>query len=160
MDLLVQIDTDMAFFSTPDVIADAMEGGDIMLVKHGFPAHLRHLEVRGRFNAGVQAYRRSANTDDALEWWSQRCAKWCFDRVEAGRYADQGYLSELARKFEGVTVCRHPGVNLAPWNWMTRHYTFNDERLLVDCVSWLFFILPASIQWEEGVTRPGRLNTE
>ena len=53
-------------------------------------------------------------------------------RVEDGKFADQKYLDEFPRLFSGVAVCQHPGVNLAPWNWMNCRYRFSPDQLQVD----------------------------
>ncbi len=132
IEVLVQVDADMAFFADPSAIVTELGDGSVLLVEHGFPPHLQWMEERGRFNVGVQAYRNDAAAKACLWWWCERCLEWCFDRVEPGRYADQGYLTEMVDRFAGVRVCRHPGINLAPWNWMTHRYAFSPERLLVD----------------------------
>jgi len=40
--------------------------------------------------------------------------------LDGHRFADQKYLDQFERLFDGVVVLRHPGANLAPWN-LERH---------------------------------------
>jgi hypothetical protein len=72
--------------------------------------------VHGIYNVGWVSFRRDVNGLACLDWWRERCLEWCHDRLEDGRFADQAYLNEFPRKFSGVRVLEHPGINAAPWN--------------------------------------------
>lgn len=132
VDVITYLDADTAFFSSPQPIFDALGTGNVLIVAHRFPAFLDDLNVRGRFNVGVLCFRNSAEGRRCLDDWRRRCIEWCHDRVEADRYADQKYLDAWPTAFAGVVECRHPGVNLAPWNWMNHRYTFAGGELRVD----------------------------
>lgn len=126
------LDADTAFFAAPAPIFAALGLGSVMIVGHRFPSFLRHLEERGRFNVGVQCFRNDATGRACLDDWRMRCLEWCHDRVEPTRYADQKYLDAWPERFAGVVVCTHPGVNLAPWNWMNHAYRFIKGGVRVD----------------------------
>jgi hypothetical protein len=57
---------------------------------------------------------------------------------EAGRYADQGYLDSFPT-FEGVSVLRPHGLNLAPWNTAGSQLEAREGRLTVDGDPLVFF---------------------
>jgi hypothetical protein len=103
-----------------------------LIVEHRFPDFLRLLESRGRFNVGVLCFRNSPGGCACLDDWRRQCLEWCQDRVEPGRYADQKYLDAWPDKVPGLAVCHHPGVNLAPWNWMSHTCTFQGDAVNVD----------------------------
>ncbi len=126
---LVYVDADMLFFSNPQAVWNDLARGSILLCAHRFPDFLRHYERHGKFNVGVLGWRRDANGVACLDWWREQCLEWCYDKLEPGRYADQKYLEEWQRHFVGVIECQHPGVNLAPWNWLNDRY-----ESLADCV--------------------------
>jgi hypothetical protein len=130
--LLTYVDADMAFFSSPAPLFDALGTASVLIVEHRFPPFLRDLSERGRFNVGVQCFRNDAPGRAVLADWRERCLDWCHDRVEPDRFADQKYLDAWPEKFPGVVICAHPGVNLAPWNWMNYHYRFPSGQIQVD----------------------------
>jgi len=133
IDRLTYLDADLFFFGSPQPVFDAMGTGSVLFTAHRFPEQLKaHYELHGIFNVGVLSWRRDASGLACLDWWRERCLEWCHERLEPGRYADQKYLDEWPRRFTGVVECRHPGVNLAPWNWMNHQYEFAEARCRVD----------------------------
>jgi hypothetical protein len=130
--VVTYLDADLAFFSSPAPIFAELGKSSILIVGHRFPDFLSHLETCGRFNVGVLCFRHDALGRACLEDWRAQCLEWCYDRVEPGRFADQKYLDAWPGKFPGVVVCTHPGVNLAPWNWMNHRYAFAPDGLRVD----------------------------
>jgi hypothetical protein len=138
IDVLVYLDADLFFFSSPQPIWNELSRGSVLLCEHGFPPFLHHYEKHGRYNVGVLGWRRDADGLACLDWWRARCLEWCYDRLEADRYADQKYLERWPEIFGGVVVSAHPGVNCAPWNWMSRSWRiangdvrFNEKPLVV-----------------------------
>ncbi|MEY2878666.1 MAG: hypothetical protein RLZZ15_1046 [Verrucomicrobiota bacterium] len=130
--VLTYVDADMAFFGEPAPIFSELGEGNALIVGHRFPQFLRHLETRGRFNVGILCFRNNTSGRAILDDWRARCLAWCHDRVESERYADQKYLDAWPENFPGVVECAHPGVNLAPWNWMGRDYAWRDGGPRVD----------------------------
>lgn len=132
IEVLTYVDADMAFLSSPAPLFAGLQANDVLIVEHRFPKFLRSLESRGRFNVGVLCFRNSLGGRACLDDWRRQCLEWCHDRVEPERYADQKYLDAWPGKVARLTVCGHPGVNLAPWNWMNHAYAFRGGDLLVD----------------------------
>jgi len=137
--VLTYLDADLAFFSSPAPIFAELERHDVLIVGHRFPQFLRPLESRGRFNVGLLCFRNSAGGRGCLDDWRARCLEWCHDRVEPERYADQKYLDGWPGRVARLVVSSHPGVNLAPWNWMNHRYEFRAEGLRVDGVPLVVF---------------------
>ena len=115
------LDADMLFFAAPAPIFAAMDaaGASVLITPHRFPDPLReHYERHGRYNVGILSFRNDLTGRAVLDDWRTRCLEWCFDRLEAGRYADQKYLDAWPERFGAtVLVLENPGVNFAPWNW-------------------------------------------
>lgn len=132
IEVLTYVDADMAFFASPAPLFAELGANDVLIVEHRFPEFLRPLESRGRFNVGVLCFRNSSGGRACLDDWRRQCLEWCHDRVEPDRYADQKYLDAWPAKVARLVVCRHPGVNLAPWNWMNHTYAFPDNAVKVD----------------------------
>ena len=53
---------------------------------------------------------------NCLRWWRDECLKWCYSRVEAGKYGDQKYLDYFAEHFNHVCETENRGVGIAYWN--------------------------------------------
>jgi hypothetical protein len=132
IEVITYVDADMAFFSDPAPLFAELGANHVLIVEHRFPDFLRHHEAYGRFNVGVLCFRNSVEGRRCLDWWRGQCLAWCHDRVEDGKFADQKYLDQWPGLFSGVVICQHPGVDLAPWNWMNYHYRFASNQLLVD----------------------------
>lgn len=124
---ITYLDADLLFFGSPAPVFDAMDaaGASVLVTEHRFPPWLRHYEQHGRFNVGVLSFRDDAAGRGCLDHWRGECLAWCHDRVEPDRYADQKYLDAWpARLGPALLVLDHPGVNLAPWNWMNHELTW------------------------------------
>jgi hypothetical protein len=74
-----------------------------------------------------------------LGWWRERCLEWCYDRVEQGRFADQKYLDDWPRRFQGTVVLGHKGANVAPWNLATYAIRGSGQGIWVDEDPLIFF---------------------
>lgn len=116
-DLLVYLDADLYFLSSPGEILSEVAGSDIGIVPHFYPSNLKkRLQKYGVFNVGWVGIRNSENGRACAEWWGERCLEWCYDTPLDGKYADQGYLNQVPMLFKGVKILENRGFNLAPWN--------------------------------------------
>ncbi len=138
-DAIAYVDSDLYFFGAASLVFEAQAAADIAIVPHRFPGRLRHLEKCGIYNVGWVSFRRSQVGLDCVEWWKERCLEWCYDRVEGGNYADQGYLDAMPRQFGSVAIVSHRGVNLAPWNVEDVSIRRDGIRILVDEVPLLCY---------------------
>ena len=134
------LDSDLYFFSDPQRVFDEIGDASVAITPHRFtpasaPTHAQH----GIYNVGWLTFRDDANGRDCLEWWRERCVEWCFDRVEADRYADQKYLDRFPTLFKGVHAITHPGANLAPWNIGGCNIEWRDDTVRVDGRELVFF---------------------
>lgn len=75
--------------------------------------------IYGVYNAGFMAIRRCAEATRFLEWHAERLATLCF-RGWRDVFVDQLWLNLAPIYFEGVRDWRHPGANVAPWNFYER----------------------------------------
>lgn len=116
--VLNYLDSDLFFFHDPAPVYREFEGKSLLICPHRFPPSLKFREEFGVFNVAFQLYRRDAECRRILEWWRERCIEWCCDRVEPGRFADQKYLDRWPGMTGALAVAAHPGVDVAPWNWM------------------------------------------
>ncbi len=129
---ITYLDADLACFSRPTDLFTAMEEADasVLITPHRFPPWLQHYERHGRFNVGVLSFAADDIARRCLDTWREECLAWCHDRVEGGRYADQGYLNAWPERLgKHLLVLDDPGVNAAPWNWAAHSYRITDSSL-------------------------------
>lgn len=127
IDILSYIDADMFLFAPITPIYDEMGENSILIIEHRFPVQMRHNEVYGRFNVGYLAFRQDKEGMECLELWRQNCIEWCYDRLEGEKFADQKYLDSWPSLFSNLTILKHIGVNVAPWN--AYNYSFHEDEV-------------------------------
>jgi hypothetical protein len=136
---MTYLDADLFFFGPPSAVFAEQGEASVGLVPHRFPARLAGRAIYGTYNVAWVSFRRDRDGLAALEWWRERCLEWCHDRLDQGRFADQGYLDEFPRRFGGVRGLDHPGINAAPWNMDGVRIAERDGRLSVNDRPLLFY---------------------
>lgn len=137
--VLTYLDADLFFFTDPTPLFDELAQRSIGIIEHRFLPHQFHWSRYGIYNVGWLSFRRDASGLTCLNWWRERCLEWCFDRVEAGKYADQGYLNDWPERFTNVAVLKHPGANLAPWNVARYKLEYQNKHIRVDDAPLIFY---------------------
>jgi hypothetical protein len=116
IDIVTYLDADIGFFKDPEFLFDEFAEHAVQIVPHRYSERNRALAEWGVYNVGWVAFRRDADGLACLAWWRRSCIEWCYDRLEADRFADQKYLDQFPQRFARVQIVTHPGVNAAPWN--------------------------------------------
>jgi hypothetical protein len=133
------LDADLWFFSSTDAIYDELAGASVGIVPHRFSAGQEWRLKYGTYNVGWVSFRNDESGRACLRWWSERCAEWCKDVPEDGRFADQGYLDSFAQVTDSLRVITNPGANLAPWNLRTHAVDARPSGVTVDGHELVFF---------------------
>jgi len=136
---MTYLDADLFFFGPVSAVFQEQADGSVGIVPHRFPARLAERRVYGTYNVAWVSFRRDRDGLACLEWWRERCLEWCHDYVDQGRFADQGYLDEFPRRFRGVRVLDHPGINAGPWNMEGVGVVAKEGRLFVNGQPLLFY---------------------
>ena len=110
----VYLDSDIAFFSSPQTLYDDWGGASVYLCRQ---RDLGWVEQKyGQYQAGVIGFRNDTQGLAALRWWRDKCRAWCSALMDNGLYGDQKYLDEIPGLFGSVKVSAHRGIDAAPWN--------------------------------------------
>lgn len=134
------IDADTAAYHSLAPVFDELGTASIGLSPHRFLDGTRHTLRYGPYNAGFLYFRDDEVARRCLRDWSDDCIAWCHAAVlPDGRFMNQGYLTQWPKRYAGVTVIRHPGVNLAPWNLGRHRISFVSEAVRVDGSPLIFF---------------------
>jgi hypothetical protein len=139
VDLITYLDADLFFFQSPQPVFDEIADHSIAIIEHRFPAYLNDPGANGKYNVGWLSFRRDGAGLTALRWWREKCLEWCYDRLDAGRMADQKYLDDWPTRFPGVLVLQHKGANLAPWNLGGYWLYWRANQVYVEADPLIFF---------------------
>jgi hypothetical protein len=133
------LDSDLCFYADPRLVLDLIGPAAIAITPHRFsPAHLGNTHY-GRFNAGWFSVRRDAEGLACLQRYRDDCVGWCHDRVEDGKFAEQGYLDAWPERYESLAIITHKGVNLALWNVDNYRLEERDGAVAVDGEALIFY---------------------
>lgn len=145
-------------------LADAwheLEFASVLLTPHALtPPPGGHVELEtinlkyGIYNAGFVGIRRCTESGRFVDWLADRLATLCFSGWR-DVFVDQLWLNFAPTYFGGVKDWRHPGANVANWNFYERGlgrsdagYTANGRPLLFTHMSSWSYESPAT--WAEG----------
>lgn len=134
IDLLTYLDSDLFFLDSPEVLYNELGEKSLYIIEHRFTEEYQHRAAEnGRFNMAFQIYRKNETGLACLEKWRKQCIKWCYDRVEDGKFADQKYLDSWPEDFKDeVVVSAHYGANVAPWNINNYLVGKSENKFTVD----------------------------
>ena len=139
IDNLTYLDADLFFFDDPTPIFNELAGNSVLLVEHRRIKEPDDPRDVGRINMGLVALSRTSNALACVRRWREQCLEWCFDRHEDGKFGDQSYLDEWPDRFADVTILKHRGGGLAPWNVMGARLRLEGGRLFNHDVPVLFY---------------------
>ncbi len=127
-DRAIYLDPDI-FVYRPLVEVEALldAGASGVLTPHG----LRPLEDGGRpddhdilqsgvYNLGFAAMTREREALDFIAWWGRRLQFQCYSDVANNLFTDQRWCDFAPSFMEKLSLLRHPGYNVAYWNFAHR----------------------------------------
>lgn len=116
-DIVVYMDTDMMFFSSPQVIFDELEDKDVLIQPNNFSVKERwQFEPIGYYCTAFNVFRINDNTRGIIDKWMNQCIKWCGADFKTGQFGDQKYMDYWRDEHTGVRETTVVGANVAPWN--------------------------------------------
>lgn len=116
---ITYLDSDLMFFSSPQVVSDELERKNASV---GLASHFMKYPLFGKYCVQYVYFKNDKDGSDCLRWWRDECLKWCYSRVEDGKYGDQKYLDYFADKFNHVCEIENRGVGVAYWNMNDNSY--------------------------------------
>lgn len=134
------LDADLFFFADPDIIFREIGGRSIAIIPHRFIPEKRYLAVNGEYNVSWVTFKNSSNGRNCLVQWAEDCRRWCYNRVEDDRFADQRYLDAWPGRYgDDLRVIENIGAGLAPWNVGSYDLTHNERGLCVNSIPVVFY---------------------
>lgn len=116
VNLITYLDSDLYFFSSPGPLFEELGNNSIGIIEHRFHWLTKRNIIYGKFNVGWVSFRKDEIGFTCLKDWMYDCIKWCYQKLEDGKYADQKYLDFWPSKYENVSIIKNVSANLAIWN--------------------------------------------
>lgn len=138
---LLYLDADMYVFNSLDPIYEEVEDKSIGICSHRFhPLFDRLSKNYGRFNVGVNYFKRDEEGLKCLHDWKSDCDSWYpgMPGYPLNFFSDQIFLDKWPKKYNNLVVIENIGVDVAPWNianykFMEKNNTYfvNDKPLII-----------------------------
>lgn len=143
---IVYFDPDIMIFQPLNSLEKSLQSFDIILTPHFtkpyndnyLPTEL-HVMQTGVFNLGFIAVKRSENSFNMLSWWKSRLKNQCLIDLSRGLFVDQLWANLIPAYFNKVLIEKHPGYNMAHWNFHERNLTLGNEVYYVNSMPLIFF---------------------
>lgn len=115
------IDSDLYFFSNPQILFDEIRDTDesVIITPHRFEDSIRGRRLcqrSGKYCVEFNYFNQSEDSREVLMWWKERCFEWCYHLYEPDRMGDQKYLEKFPVLFKGIHELSYLGGGVAPWN--------------------------------------------
>ncbi len=124
-DKVVYLDPDICLYASLELAWDLLDGraavltphlldpeGSLMGILDNELSALRH----GIFNLGFLGMSKRNGGEAIATWWAARLLEFCRDDVSSGMFTDQKWMDLAPAIFDGVSIIRDPGYNVASWN--------------------------------------------
>jgi glycosyltransferase involved in cell wall biosynthesis len=137
---LLYLDPDIQILNSLDSLSALLDDSNVLLTPHlTSPLPLDHrspsdrsILLAGTYNLGFIGLRNSEVGRTLLEWWCEKLYHECVVALDRGLFVDQRWINLVPGMFDGVTICRSPGYNIAYWNLYERHLTARDGKFSVN----------------------------
>ncbi|HLH08228.1 MAG TPA: hypothetical protein VKW78_13395 [Terriglobales bacterium] len=141
---VIYFDPDIYIFGGLELLYEQLAKCNVLVTPHAttpVPDFERpsdqDFSATGVFNLGFIGVSNTQETQRFLQWWEQRCLQLAYSDTRTGLFVDQKWVDLAPCYFDGIRVLKHPGCNVASWNFHERRlrqqsgeYTINGEPLI------------------------------
>lgn len=128
---ITYLDSDLMFFCSPQVVFDELDKKNASV---GLAPHFTNNPLFGRYCVQYVYFKNDDNGSGCLKWWKDECLRWCYSKLEGGKYGDQKYLDYFADKYNHVCEIDNRGVGIAYWNM--HGYCFEEGKVIHKGKQW------------------------
>ena len=139
-DKVIFFDPDIYIFFKINSILEDLDECSILLTPHYTkpePDHWENSDIGmmrfGSFNLGFFGVRSTSQSHEFLDWWHNRCMRFCFFETQFGLSTDQKWLSIAPCFYSNIKISFNLGYNMAFWNLHERClYKDKNGNLMVN----------------------------
>lgn len=131
---VIFLDPDTCLYNSVTPILNDLDEHAIVLAPHYTIPHSNNLPDSdismlrfGSFNLGFYAVRNSEQSIYFLNWWDDRCRRFCYFETQFGLSTDQKWVSIAPCFFQDLYVSFNLGYNVAFWNLQERQLTKKSQ---------------------------------
>jgi hypothetical protein len=138
---VLYVDPDMVIYSKLDFVFEHLDKYDAVLTPHLLKPYIQYdgatseeeLLFVGIYNLGFFGVKNSSTGQHITKWWMQKLADQCYADKEDALHVDQRWMDFLPSLYtEQTLITRHPGINLAFWNFHERELSKVADEYKVD----------------------------
>lgn len=132
------LDPDLYFYQSPKIMDNVWADAEILLTPNlihttpkpstGELASLRH----GMYNLGFLGLKRGEESFRLIQWWKERLIQHCRIDKCKGIFVDQKWIDLVPLFFDKIKLVKHPGWNMAWWNFSERKLIKTTEGFAVN----------------------------
>lgn len=144
-DAVIYLDPDIEVYNSLSEIEDILSENSVVLTPHKIkPIENELLRDRaflnnGIYNLGFIGMRNDSNTINFLRWWNDKLEEECYIEYKNGLATDQIWVELAPTIFDGFYITKHPGMNVAFWNFLERDMEYDNGKYSFDGKDLLFF---------------------
>ena len=121
------LDADLYFFSDPSILLKEVSDGSTLITEHRYTKKYDQSKSSGKYCVQFMTFHNNENSMKALNWWIESCIKWCYAKLEDGKFGDQKYLDDWTNRFNNIHELRNLGGGVAPWNVQQYNFSRKDN---------------------------------
>lgn len=140
------LDPDIIIYGRLDALFELLESSLMVLLPHlldtlddGHQPDEPYILRAGTYNLGFIGVSQHQELDRFLGWWQRRLATACVVDPANGFFVDQRWMDLAPGLFDGVTIHRDPGCDVAYWNLNHRRLTHDRAGYRVNGSPLTFF---------------------
>ena len=136
---ITYLDSDLYFFSSPQLIFDEIKNKSISIIEHRFNWITKRQIKYGKYNVGWITFKNDSEGLKCISDWMSDCLNWCYQKVEKERFGDQKYLDSWPKKYKNLHVINCKGANVAIWNVGGYRFSKKDNQIMIDNEKLIFY---------------------
>jgi Glycosyl transferase family 8 len=135
IDQLLYLDADVYVFNSLDSLYHEVGDASIAFCAHRFNPVFNLLSKNyGRYNVGVNFFKRTRTGLQCLHDWKNDCDSWYPGKpgYPLNFFSDQIFLDKWPMRYQEIKIIENIGINTAPWNIASYKVRLKSEEFYIN----------------------------